>query len=91
MPNYNTRQMEAMFKKLQVKRGGSNHHISGFVTDENGKKLYPPIFFSKGAKELPPRVERNLMKCLCINASEFDKLISCKMSREEYLKVRCSK
>lgn len=88
MPNYKSHQAEKMFEKLKIENGSSNHHIRGFLIDDTGKKLFPPLFFSKGNKELPKRVENNLRKSLKLKAEEFNKLITCHMSRPEYMKLR---
>jgi len=90
MANHTSKQAGKMFTKLKIQNSKSNHHVKGFIIDHNGKKLFPPIFYSKGNKELPARVERNLCKALQINMDQFCELIECHMSREEYLKIRNS-
>ena len=88
MANYKTRQAVSMFKKLKIKKTDVNHHVKGFIIDDNGKKLYPPVFVSKGLKELPVAVESKLRKSLKLSKDEFHELISCHMSRDQYLARR---
>jgi hypothetical protein len=88
MANYTTRQAISMFEKLKVQNGTSNHHIKGFIIDDDGRKLFPPIYVSKGNKELPRHVEKNLAACLKLGPEHFRLLITCKMSRTEYLQIR---
>jgi hypothetical protein len=88
---YKTAQFERMFDKLQVEAKPSNHHRSGFIIDEGGGKLFPPLYFSKGNKEVGPRISGQIRKALFLDEREFDTLVRCRMSRLEYLTTRRSK
>lgn len=86
--SYKTAQMERVFDKLQVDEKSSKHHRSGFIIDVDGKKLFPPIYFSKGHKDIGPNIARQIQKSLLLHQDEFDTLIRCHMSRTEYLALR---
>jgi hypothetical protein len=88
MTSYKTDQMERVFTKLQIQEKSSNHHRSGFIVDESGRKLFPPIFFSKGNKDMGPNICRKLRNALFLDATSFDTLMRCHMSRAEYLQTR---
>ena len=76
-----------VFDKLEVQRSPSNHHIKGFLV-ENGIKLYPPLHYSKGRGDIPKFVEDKLSKALFLRKEEFHTLCGCKISRDEYFKIR---
>lgn len=86
--SYKCSQAERMFGKLKIARASSNHHVKGFVLDLNGNKLFPPVYFNKGRKDLPARIVKKLKTNLGLNDDDFDELISCRMSRHEYLMRR---
>lgn len=74
--------------KLHVQRTPPDHHIKGFVVNDNGDKLYPPIYLNKSMKDIPPRIAEKLRKSLFLEHDQFDRLMSCTMSRSEYLDTR---
>ena len=88
---YKTSQMERVAEKLKLEKSDSSHHIRGFIISDSGKKLYPPIYFSKGKKDIGPAVVDSIRKALFLQNSEVDALFRCSMSREEYLKIRFSR
>lgn len=79
--------LERVFKKLKVQRTPTNHHVKGFLVD-NGVKLYPPIYYSKGRGEVPLFVQEKLRKSLLLTRKELLTLCSCKISYVEYFKIR---
>lgn len=79
--------LERVFTKLKVQRTSSNHHVKGFLVDK-GVKLYPPVYYSKGRGELPLFVQEKLRKALYLDRKEFSTLCRCKISHEEYYKIR---
>lgn len=85
---YKTDQMERVFHKLQVQTKPSNHHRSGFIVDDAGCKLFPPVYFSKGNKDIGLDVSNKIRKSLFLKPNDFDALMRCHMSRGEYLKLR---
>jgi hypothetical protein len=86
--SYKTAQMERVFDKLQVECKPSNHHRSGFIVDDDGKKLFPPVFFSKGHKDIGPVIANKIRKAMYLDQTSFDELLKCHMSRREYLAYR---
>lgn len=86
--SYKCSEAERMFGKLKVVRSSANHHVKGFVLDLDGKKLFPPIYYNKGRKDLPARIVKKLRVNLGLNDEDFHELISCRMSRAEYLAQR---
>jgi hypothetical protein len=86
--SYKTAQFERLFDKLQIEHKPSTHHRSGFIVDESGAKLFPPIYFSKGHKDVGPKISSQIRKALFLDEREFDTLVRCRMSRSEYLATR---
>lgn len=86
--SYKAAQMERVFEKLQIDCKSSNHHRSGFIVDDNGRKLFPPIYFSKGHNDIGPLIARKIRKAMLLDQSKFDLLLKCHMSRRDYLAAR---
>lgn len=84
-----TTQAEKIFNKLKIKEknSGSNHHISGFIVN-NGEILFPPIYYSKGKKDMPKPVVEKFRKSLKLDKNSFLELSKCHMSFEEYFQRR---
>lgn len=80
-----TTQAEKIFNKLNVepKKATSNHHISGFIV-KDGERLFPPIYYSKGKKDMPKPVVEKFRKSLKIDRDSFNELAKCHLTREEY-------
>jgi hypothetical protein len=74
--------------KMEVKK--TTHHNKAFLV-YNNKLLFPPIYFSRGNKETPPFVKHKIRHCLYLTEEEFNKLISCHISCEEYYDIRKSR
>ncbi len=85
-----TKQLERVFRKLDVELTHSSHHIRGFLIAD-GKKLYPPVYYSLGKEEIPSFVVKKLRKSFLLTAPEFEQLISCNMSKEQYYKIRSTR
>lgn len=77
-----------LFDKLQIARSPSNHHIRGFVVTDDGRKLFPPIYLSKGSKEVSDVILAKLRQNLFLTREQFDTMLDCKISRSEYLNIR---
>lgn len=88
---YKNAQMERVFEKLQIEERRSHHHRSGFIINNAGRKLYPPIRFSKGKKDILSKVADKIRKSLYLDAVEFDTLLKCQLSRNDYLEIRKGK
>lgn len=92
MPTYKTRQAESVFKKLSIDESRSNHHRRGFLVDDmSGCKLFPPIYFNKGKKDIYPNIARKMRLSLRLTDHEFDELMSCRMTKPQYFVVRRSR
>jgi hypothetical protein len=89
MPTYKTRQAEGVFDKLDVEQSPSTHHRRGFLIDDTtGCKLFPPIHFNKGNKDIYDNVARKMRLSFRLTVEEFDELMRCRMSKREYFEIR---
>lgn len=89
MATYKTRQAESVFTKLSVDEGSSDHHRRGFLIDDfSGRKLFPPVYFNKGKKDIYPNIARKMRLSLRLTNDEFDELMNCRMTKPEYFTVR---
>lgn len=79
-----------IFSKLKIKESNSNHHIKGFLVYD-GVRLFPPIFYSKGNKEIPLQIVEKFRKSLYLDKNAFSFLSSCKMTYEQYFAIRFEK
>jgi hypothetical protein len=84
---FTTTNAEKIFAKLRIDKSGSNHHIKGFLV-YNGRRLYPPIYFSKGKKDIPVPIIEKFRKSLCLNKDQFSVLSKCSMTMHEYFEIR---
>ena len=89
MPIYKTRQADQVFNKLDVDPSPSTHHRRGFLIDDaTGRRLFPPIHFNKGNKDLYENIARKMRLALRLRADEFDELMRCSMGKVEYFNIR---
>ncbi len=92
MPTYKSKQAEKVFRKLSVDESTSNHHRRGFLVDDSsGQKLFPPIYFNKGHKDIYPQIARKMQLCLSMTNEEFNELMCCRMTRVTYFSLRRSR
>lgn len=85
---YKTSQAARMFDKLDLDAASSNHHIKGFLVSPAGKRVLPALYVNKGSKDIPHRIARKIKNALLLDDAPFDKLITCKMSKKEYYRIR---
>lgn len=79
------------FAKLDISRSSSNHHIRGFIVSDDGRKLFPPVYVSKGNKELSPFLIDKIRKSMFLTRDELKTMGACKISRSEYFEIRFEK
>lgn len=79
-----TREALQILSKLKVEVVECSHHYRGFVTLDNGQRLFP-VHCSRGNKDLPSNIPHRFRKSLKLTVSEFHNLRSCTMDREAYL------
>ena len=83
-----TSQLERMSSKLRAVQGQSDHHVRMWVVDDNGQRLHPPYFFSKGKKDIPEFAIEKIRKSLLLEKQEFKLLVECHMTRDTYITIR---
>lgn len=79
------KEMERVFKKLDIDVVDNNHHVRGFISI-NGKKVIP-VYFSHGRGEIPGNIPEKIRKLFRLEKDEFRLLIKCPMSKETYLSL----
>ncbi len=89
MRTYKSRQADRVFSKLSVQEGTSDHHRRGFLVDATtGARLFPPVYFNKGNGDMHPKIARKLRTSLRLVDDEFERLMSCVMTKDEYFSIR---
>ncbi|WP_170381497.1 restriction endonuclease [Ruegeria atlantica] len=84
---FNSRHIDRALRKLDadvVERSGSIK----FQVKFQGEKIFPPIVFPKTGRDLPQALYRQLLRSLAIEHSDFDDLISCRLSGDGYFELR---
>ena len=76
------KQIDRLLKKLEVQTRESKYHISGWISYQG--KLIQPIHFSKNYRPIPPKIQKKFLRSLKLNASEFEALYSCHLSKDDY-------
>ena len=79
-----SKQIEKVFRKLEVRLKYSSHHIYGFF-EVNGIRLFVLHVSRSGDRELPNTIIQKIRGNLHLSVPEFEQLISGRMSREEYI------
>lgn len=77
-----TKQAAKIFRKLDVTKRRSTHHVAGFVVVDGRKIL--PVFYSHGNKDMKGPVPHRFRKSLRLSEEEFAKLRDCSLSRDAY-------
>ena len=77
-----SKDMDALFKKLEVEKVHCEHHIRGYYT-HNGKRIFP-IYYSFGRKQIPKFVAAKISRSMGLSSKELYKMAKCKISSEEY-------
>lgn len=85
MPPFTRDNLIRAFQKLEIGKSGS---LRGFIVNEHGKKLFPPVYFNKNIEHLPPSAYDAVRKSLHLTRPQFRKLLSCTLGRSEYLAIR---
>jgi hypothetical protein len=77
--------LEIIFKKIT---GNRSDHFNGWFYFE-GKKS-KRITISKGRKPIPPKTYSSMAKQLGLNTQQFDSLLECPLTLNDYKKIICS-
>ena len=77
-----TKEMERVFRKLEVEKVKCSHHVRGYYMVD-GKKAFP-VYFSFGSKDIPGFVATKIAKSMGLELSELVKMAKCKISKEEF-------
>ncbi len=80
-----TKQAAKIFRKLEVAKKRSTHHVAGFVVVD-GKKVLP-VYYSHGKKDMKGPVPHRFRKSLRLSEEEFAELRDCSLSREDYFQL----
>lgn len=80
-----TRDAELIFRKLEVERVESSHHVRGYLVHEGRRIL--ALYYSFGRKPFPGRTSDMFRRSMHLADHELRRFISCTMSREEYLEL----
>jgi hypothetical protein len=79
------RQLEQLFRKLEVEQKEFKHHISGFII-VNGRRVLP-VHYSFGRGDVDGVVLERFRKSLHLDRDQFHELIGCHMDRESYIDI----
>lgn len=74
--------VERVFKKLDVEIKNNNHHVRGFIKI-NGERVIP-VHYSHGRGDLPGKIPERLRKSFKLEKDEFLLLMQCTMTKSEY-------
>lgn len=76
-------QAERVFGKLRLETVDCKHHRAGFLV-VNGVRILK-VHYSHGRGDMPPTVVELFRKSLRLSRADFQELIGCHMSRDQYL------
>ncbi len=79
------KEAERIFKKLNIQKKSSKHHVSGWIII-NGKKTLP-VHYSNGRGDMPGYVGEKFRKSFKLSVDEFSELKDCTMSKEKYFHI----
>lgn len=75
-------------RKLQIEFRASKEYNGWYIF--NGKKA-ARITIPKGKKPIPPKTYKSMANQLCLTVKEFDELLNCPLTGEEYEKILSKK
>lgn len=90
MMRYSVRQLDRLFDRLEIDGEDRQGLRSGYLIDDQGKKLFPPLSFSRAADTISDAELELLQRQLFLSDYDFDRLLRCEMTRREYLEHRRS-
>lgn len=85
----NAADLRRVFAKLKVETVECKHHIRGFVVVDGRRVL--SLHFSNGRKDMWGSVAHLFRRSLHLSQSEFEELVRCTLSREEFVEILRSK
>ena len=80
-----TKELERIFKKLDVETRTCSHHVRGFVVVD-GKDVLP-IHYSNGKSGLHGPNLHKFRKALNLDLEQFFGLVTCTFSRDDFIDV----
>ncbi len=80
--------IEKVFRKLKLQVRSTGHNYGWLIV--NGKKILR-VHYSHGKGEISEKVVNKIRGQLKLSQKDFKDLISCPMSREDYLRVLIEK
>ncbi len=80
-----TKQLDSVFQKLKIEKKSCKHHVKGYLV-ENGVKILP-LRYSFGSKGMKGRSLQLFRKSMSLDASQFSAMVSCTMTRDEYIET----
>jgi hypothetical protein len=81
----NKRNAGNIVRKLQIDEISCKHHHAGFLVVDGMRVL--KVHYSLGAGDMPPTVAHLFRKSLKLSMAEFQKLVGCTLTREDYLQI----
>lgn len=80
-----TRDADVIFRKLDLQCVDSSHHVRGYLVHEGHRVL--ALYYSFGRKPFPGRTSDKFRRSMHLADYELRRLVSCTMSREEYVSL----
>lgn len=80
-----SRDMETIFRKLQIEKIECDHHVRGYVMVD-GKRMFA-THYSFGKKDIYGRVLHNIIRDLQATEEIFFGLADCHKEREDYVRM----
>ena len=80
-----TRDIELIFRKFQVAKKKSTHHVRGFVVI-NGRKVLP-VHYSFGRGDMPGHVSEKFRKSLKLSKEDLSEALACRFGFDDYVEA----
>lgn len=77
--------LRRVFQKLRIETVECKHHVRGFLMVD-GKRVLP-LHYSNGRSDMWGSVAHMFRKSMHLNQGEFEDMVRCTMSREEYVQI----
>lgn len=78
-----SRDMDIIFRKLDVEQVECKHHVRGYFCIDGVRVL--PIYYSFGRKDLPSFVIGKIARAMGLSEQELVTMGKCKISKIEYI------
>ena len=85
----NAADLRRVFTKLKIETVECKHHVRGFLVVD-GKRVLP-LHYSNGRKEMWGSVAHLFRRSLHLSQTEFEDLVRCPLSREQFVEILRSK